>query len=242
MTLQQFLDVPNATILNDALAITRRTLGGAGTSNLVILDLERPVQYNDLYLHNDSVLTALVAAIRRRVQIARRVLPNAEVALYDGHAKNNATIIEGYQRAARLGLWDDVDYLIPVLYLPIQPPASSIALSPAEAANFTADLLAATVAGKTSSRGEALPMAPLLSWLYFPWYCAVPYDVTRAVLATLERLSSDYPIPIVHLWSGKDNETSHAVWGKYNRSCPTPPTAQRDWLERARVVPERCLR
>ena len=34
MTLQQFLDVPNATILNDALAITRRTLGGARASGV----------------------------------------------------------------------------------------------------------------------------------------------------------------------------------------------------------------
>lgn len=233
-TIQDFIDVPNATILYWTRKIAYDTLGGAATTSLVILDLEWPVYYNGMHLLNTSTLAALVAAIRRRVQIARTVLPHAKIGLYDEHAANNATVVEGYRRASRLGLWDDVDYLIPVLYLPIGRNAT----------NATLDVLLATAAGKTTSRGDAVPMAPLLSWLYFPYQCAVPFDVNHAVLDTIDRFSQRVlPIPIVQFWSGKDNETSKSQYksGGRNHSCPMPPIAQQSWLERANAVPERCL-
>ena len=67
----------------------------------------------------------------------------------------------------------------------------------------------------------------------------------RDAVAAIERLSAALPplpqsIPVVHLWSGKDNETSAAL-DERNASCPLPPTYQRDWLAPAGVVPARCL-
>ena len=76
-------------------------------------------------------------------------------------------------------------------------------------------------------------------------HCAVPPAVMRDVLGAVQRLSAvlppqPRPIPIVHLWSGKDNETS-AQRDQNNQTCGVPPMAQRVWLEQARVVPPHCL-
>ena len=99
-----------------------------------------------------------------------------------------------------------------------------------------------SAAGKmTTSKGKHIPMAPLLSWLYFPSQCAVRYGQTQDVLATIDRLGvvlqpQPNPLPIVHFWSGRDNETSSS-----DPSCAIQSTAQLDWLRGASIVPKRCL-
>ena len=236
MTLQDVIDAPNATIRENALKIAAHTINGTDTTSLVILDLEYPIQYNEMWYYNDSLLAAIVGAVRRRVQITQTIFPRAPIALYDEHAQLNATVMEGYRRASALGLWDDVAFLIPVLYMG--------GAKFENATNRTIEVLTATAGHKTTSRGAAIPMAPVASWLYFPNQCAMPFAVAHEILATIERLSytlppQPTPFPIVHFWSGKDNETSQAS-GK-DRPCDVPPTAQRDWLEGAQIVPKRCL-
>eukprot|EP00937_MAST-01D_sp_MAST-1D-sp2_P006381 g6381.t1 len=236
MTLKDVIDASNDTIRTNALKIAEHAHNGTNTTSLIILDVEYPVQYNQMWFQNDTMLADIVLAVRRRVQITRQLFPRAPVALYDEQCSSNKTVIAGYRRAAALGLWDDVTYLVPVLYLG----------SPAQnATNHTNEVLTSTAAGKMTSRGGAIPMAPLLSWKFFPSDCAVPFDSMHDILRAIEQLSAmlppqPTPIPVVHLWSGKDNETS-AQRSKDNKTCVVPPIAQRDWLERARVVPQRCL-
>jgi hypothetical protein len=222
MTMQEVISTPNDTIRTNALKIVPRVLGGTSSTNLIILDV-------------DSLLAALVGAVRRRVQITRQIFPMAKLALYDEHAQKNETVMDGYRRAAKLGLWDDVDYMIPVLYLPAHANA-------ARASSWTEDILTCTADAKRRSDGAAIPMAPLMSWLFYPSKCAVPYDSIRAVVSTIDRLSAllESPIPIVHLWSGSDNETS-ARLDESNRSCAVEPIYQRVWLDNAHTVPDRCL-
>ena len=85
MTLQDVIDAPNATIRENALKIAKRTINGTDTTSLVILDLEYPIQYNEMWFYNDSLLAAIVGAVRRRVQITQSIFPRAPIALYDGY-------------------------------------------------------------------------------------------------------------------------------------------------------------
>ena len=235
MTLQDVIDAPNATIRANALKIAAHTINGTDTTSLVILDLEYPIQYNEMWFYNDSLLAAIVGAVRRRVQITQTIFPRAPIALYDEHAQLNATVLEGYRRASALGLWDDVALLIPVLYMG--------GARFENATNRTIEVLTATAGHKTTSRGAAIPMAPVASWLYFPNQCAMPFAVAHEILATIERLSytlppQPTPFPIVHFWSGKDNETSQASEGPaVRRAADGAARLARGRANRAEAVP-----
>ena len=56
--------------------------------------------------------------MRLRIRTARSLFPKSTVALYNQRMRTNSSAaLEGYRRASRLGLYDDVSHLIPVLYL-----------------------------------------------------------------------------------------------------------------------------
>ena len=118
-----------------------------------------------------------------------------------------------------------------------------------------------TAGNKTRSSGEAIVMSPVLSWLLFPSGCAASFDQIHDAVAEIERLSGllapqpapvrpawrprrasrETQVPVVHLWSGKDNETSNLLDAKTNATCTVPPIYQGDWLRDANVVPASCL-
>jgi hypothetical protein len=230
-TLDDFLAQSEGYIRNETLKLITKLAGGNETNDLVILDLESPLHYNDLWHYNDSRLQSVVSAVRMRVRVVRGLVPRARLALYGQTAQDNATVAAGYARAARLGMWDAVDYLVPVLYLG----------SDNENATHLAELRLRATAAITTSRGAHIPMAPLLSWVHFPSGCAAPYKQTHDVLDTIRRLRAvlppqPNPLPIVHLWSGKDNETSSA-----DASCAMAATTQLAWLRGANIVPSSCL-
>ena len=45
----------------------------------------------------------------------------------------------------------------------------------------------------------------------------------------------------MHMWSGKDNETSNVLDAKTNETCAVPSIYQGDWLLQANIVPGSCL-
>ena len=160
--------------LRDYLAFTRselrsimtlrllpKVLGGAATTNVVILDLEYPFQY----VHpcqwgqlNASTLAAVVNATRLRIQVARELMPKAGLALYatvrgfDGCTGPGP--MAGFHRAAALGVFDDLTHLVPVLYMG----------SKTNAPQAVASTLEATLTLRPRDN-RTLPMVILLSWV-----------------------------------------------------------------------------
>eukprot|EP01044_Picomonas_judraskeda_P010451 COSAG03_NODE_1344_length_4287_cov_2823.215377_3_plen_238_part_00 len=194
------------------------------------MDLESPVNPGNLSAYNASELARVVKAIRLRVCLTRQIFPRATLGIY-------GTTIgiwlpgseQGLLAAAKLGLFDDIDYLIPVLYLG----------KGMDAAAHTETVLRAS-AKVTDSTGKFVPMAPLLSWIYFGAAdndCAVSQADTTAVVQTIEKLKAEWDpsrngsIPIVQLWSGSDAETS---------AC-ADKESQHKWLETTKIVPANCI-
>merc|ERR1712217_93525 len=99
--------------------------GGNATTNYLVLDIEGPsdIHPRHFWAHNDSRLEEIVKAYKLRIKIVREFLPNAKLALYATTSPDfdpNATAakrVNGYQCAANLGLFDQIDFLVPVLYL-----------------------------------------------------------------------------------------------------------------------------
>ena len=224
-TLDDFLAQSEAYIRNETLKLIPALAGGAQSTDLVVLDIEKPVDFQALWQYDDSLLASVVAALRMRVRVVRSLVPHAPLALYGQHTSSNATVAAGYTRAVQLGLFDDVDYLAPVLYL---------GSTHQNASHFAEEQLGATARFLTTSKGAHIPMAPLLSWLLFPSRVVASYAQTRDLLDAIDRLSGvlqpqPNPLPIVHFWSGRDNDTS------------ANGTAQLEWLSGGNIVPKRCL-
>ena len=212
----------------------------ANTTSLIVLDIEHPLSFSTMGEMSDTLLASVVAAVRLRIRTARSLFPKSTVALYNQRMRTNSSAaLEGYRRASRLGLYDDVSHLIPVLYLKGD---GSSAVEEVEAQLRAA----ATI---TNSTGGHIPLAPFLSWLYFgssgaERYCAVSNSDARAVTAVIERLSRELPpqprpIPIVHLWSGSDTWRPRGSLGK-NCTGWRATCAEDEWLEKTEIVPKRC--
>jgi hypothetical protein len=101
-------------------------------NDLVILDMEpqeiAPRHLGD-YEDDRKLQRALIAAYRRRIRVARRVLqetgrPGLKLGLYqvivpDGKGKSNSEFdqrMRGYHEAGEQGMYDQLDVICPVLY------------------------------------------------------------------------------------------------------------------------------
>ena len=120
-------------------------------------------------------------------------------------------------------MFDDLDFLVPVLYLG----------GGMNAAEHTRTVMQAS-AQITDSHGNHLPLAPMLSWVYFSNgadnNCAVSQADITAVVNTIEQLKTGWmgtniTVPIIQLWSGQDAETS---------ACADHVT-QENWLQKTKV-------
>jgi hypothetical protein len=90
---------------------------------------------------DETVFLALVDAIKTRIEVVRRHLPNARLALYgtitpfalkpDRYAtrertnRNQHWSLEGYREAGRLGMYDQLDYVSPLLFQKHDPAVDS---------------------------------------------------------------------------------------------------------------------
>ena len=92
--------------------------GGRTTSNFLLLDIEAPFHPRDWYTFADAELRRIVEAFRLRVSVVKAKLPDSKVGLWGTavHSAAGGINISGYQRAAAMGVFEQVDVLVPVLY------------------------------------------------------------------------------------------------------------------------------
>jgi hypothetical protein len=153
------------------------------------------------------MLEKVVGAFKRRLAVVRRSLPHAQLGLYGTTVHDAGGInVSGYQRAAAMGVFDDVDILVPVLYL-----GTSMA-------GYTDSLqrLNATSLVKRAD-GSTMPMWPNLRFAYFggpetnwPIPAQKAYNQLRAIEEWTGGAGGT-PIGGALYWNGYDNETM-AEW------------------------------
>ena len=147
-------------------------LGGTRTTSLLVIDIEAPARPDALWSFNSTLLRRVVSALQLRVTVLRRVFPRAAISMYGAPTRLRISQADaGYQRASALGLFDDVDYTTPSLYL-----------SPGQdAANVTRQVLHVARSIRKSN-GTEVPLAPFLSWVFegpktgSDWHCALSVD------------------------------------------------------------------
>jgi hypothetical protein len=92
--------------------------------DLVVLDMEPGPAYLPLIWQLPAdVQDQVIEAYKLRIRVARQLLPHARLGLWGvvvpiatANEASMDTRMAGYRRGQELGLYDDVDYLIPVLY------------------------------------------------------------------------------------------------------------------------------
>ena len=241
VSLAHFLNASHAAVIT---AMNKSLLphvrGGAATRDLVIQDLESPEgihprKYGDL---NDTQLAAVVKATKLRLQVARELMPFAGIALYATAVNSSAAAIAGYKRAGKLGLWDLLTHLVPVLYTGPGMHGSGLDSEVTGRLNASIEIM--------PTNGRLLPLAPVLSWRMFgagsEANCAVSKANLAIDLADIRKWDAAHPGRIVALqwWSGTDHDTD----GKNSSRCnetSEPPMTYIDWLKAADIVPASCL-
>ena len=97
-----------------SLAVTRMlplVNSGNMTTNMIILDIERPVEWK-LFdpatqgCYNATLAAQVAGAVAMRVAVAHEVFPHATIALYGTTVNTRPDTMAGYQRAAALGAFD----------------------------------------------------------------------------------------------------------------------------------------
>ena len=241
VSLQQFLAFTRPQIKRSMAArLLPKVRGGAAATGLVILDIESPPsvhprRYGEL---NATTLAAVVQATLLRLQVARELLPAAQLALYATPVNSTPAAIAGYRKAGKMGLWDAVDVLIPVLYTGPSMHGQSLAAS-------VSSRLDAALQIRPQS-GRALPLVPILSWRMFGAgphaSCAVELRTLHDDLDDIAAWDAAHPgrIAALQWWSGTDNDQDGKPASTCNASNPGA-TSYLEWLEAAKIVPKRCL-
>lgn len=227
--------------------------GGANTTALLVIDIEEPARPDGFCALNRSTLVRVVDALRLRVAALKHAMPRCSVSFYGtsspsdfppgfraGHSRRPRTeygragaptrlhiakALGGYRRASALGLFDDVEYSTPSLYLtPGQDPE-----------NVTREVLDCAERGVLRSNGTAVPLAPFLSWVYegpkggADYHCALSAEAMRQQLAVLEQAGA-VRVPVIAWFNGMDNKTD--MCGGFRD--------QLAWMQRNGFVPSHC--
>eukprot|EP01043_Picozoa_sp_COSAG02_P058090 COSAG02_NODE_7170_length_3138_cov_113.769231_1_plen_327_part_00 len=219
---------------------------------LLTMDLENEVRPDLFHAFDDTKLAAVVEAMKLRVSVLREVLPHAGVSMYavpspfenltglpqSDRLINTSTRFEiaaqGYQRASRLGLFDEMAYTSPSLYMGPNWNHREITTAVLKLSESV-----------TTSAGKPLPLAPYLSWVYFGGAKAVGLrcEVPAEVMAEQVKILMGQPkerVPIVQWWLGQDS------WPSCPQSCVeqgfcTTNETQLAYMQRGAFVPKRCL-
>jgi hypothetical protein len=215
--------------------------GGVSSTDLVIQDLESPKEIHPRHYGecNASFLAQIVAATRLRLEVAHDLMPNASLALYATAVNATPGAVDGYRRAAALGLWEPpLTHLVPVLYTGPDMHNNSLAASVSERLDASIQI--------RPRDGRELPLAPVLSWRMFGSGprkdCAVSREDLAADLLDIRSWATAHPGRIVALqwWSGDDNEPDGSPDGS-SRCGPDNVTTYLQWLRAANIVPHQCL-
>ena len=171
-TINDFISRTEQQIQNQLLTYIFQQPLDFATTDIVMLDIEAPIQPNDWGnpIH-DAYRDDYLLAVKRRIEVARALLPDARLSLYAVVVPNAAgdndspTWLQnswsGYTRAAELGVYDSLDLLSPHLYAAWGPDDASFWMTTIP--DYTRmGIERAEVLEKTT--GETLPLAPLLSF------------------------------------------------------------------------------
>ena len=217
--------------------ILPKVKGGANTTSQIMLDIEKPVDRRKFHhpgrncpnkpCYNDTLAAAVAKALALRVKVAHDVFPHAKISLYGTTVNTEPWEMGGYLRMAALGAYDGVDYIVPVLYLG----------TGMNATNHTSYVLSAS-SMITDTSGTPIPMAPLMSWIWFgnPHRgCEISFAQAHEMLDVIATWN-ETRLPIVSFWSGSDTSGSNTTCGAGH-----PSLTQFEWMTQAQIVPERCL-
>lgn len=178
---------------------------------IIIIDIESPVHPKKFYEYLDDLdtLEALVEAFKMRIKVVKSVVPTHPVALYgivvphgQGSEEGFSGAYEGYQKAGELGLYDDLDYLVPVLYHRWGASDNS-----AETRQY--DLVhqaLSKAAALTNSAGQSVPLFPLLSLSVFnPNSLHDRQAPLAAEVDAVVEMVLEYPeVDLFGFWTGDD--------------------------------------
>ena len=195
----------------------------------------------DARLLNASAFAAWAAALKMRVDVARRLLPRATLGMYGvvvdfclpGNTSCWAELMRGsYWRLASAGVYDAIDVLSPRFYV-------AASWSVGLAANRSAEILACTFTIRRRD-GSPLPVSPYMSYLTFPELVPEAVDLAHAQLAAIQScIATPVPCPAdpklapaaaslhsVQFWAGHDNASLAIPW--FSRVQPRPPACTKE--------------
>ena len=127
MTVEEFIGKTEFQVEAGFITYLNKTGLDHDTQALVILDIEHPIHPSHFgdYL-DDPLFDEIIAAFKLRISVVRRLLPDAELSLFgvvgppnnaDEFNANFIKRIEALRLAGELGLYDELDYLSPSLYV-----------------------------------------------------------------------------------------------------------------------------
>jgi hypothetical protein len=194
--------------------------------DLVILDLE-PQGFAPRALgkfaeeFTEKELRELIAAYRRRIRVARqelrrRKLPGLQLGLYqvivpDGQGQSSDEFEQrmcGYREAGRRGMYDELDFICPVLYQRFGPLDAGAKRLHQWLDAMTRQALEESLT-LTRRNGERIPLVPILSfWVFNGKSKNDRKAVTPVSIALQLRLVQDSAgIKAILFWSGSEPES-----------------------------------
>jgi len=112
----KFLTYNHSTVSSMVARNVVPAVGARDYTGLIVMDLERTAAPSKFAKYSTSFLRQVVSAILLRVSVTREFFPCAKLAVY-GTGISDTAQLRAFERAGTLGLWDELDYLIPSCYL-----------------------------------------------------------------------------------------------------------------------------
>ncbi|MEK6793317.1 MAG: hypothetical protein AABZ39_00960 [Spirochaetota bacterium] len=191
----------------------------------IVLDLEHPVHPKEFH-GLGGTMNAVVAAFANRIRIARKQLPRSKLALYGilnpqpqgEYTEEFIRQFAALRSAGKLGMYDDIDYIVPVLYTRFGSNDSERQRSGWEH-YIRMGLEASSL--MVCSDGNPVPLAPILSSRVLNGgsrneYDPVPADAMKKILAILAEYESVHAVLFWEGWDGyplKPGEASMEIKG-----------------------------
>jgi hypothetical protein len=189
-------------------------------NDLVILDME-PDGFSpgSLGKYEGKQQRDLIDAYRRRIRVARQVLRQkaggVELALYqvivpDVKGGMNDAFrqrMAGYEEAGRRGMYDQLDYICPVLYQRFGPDDAGAETVRRWTARATRQAIEGSL-GLTRRNGKRIPLAPILGFWVFNRNSANNRKAVspESVAAQLRIVQGYDGVQVILFWSGSETK------------------------------------
>jgi hypothetical protein len=205
--LEQFLAY-TADQVEDTFRSFMNNKGPFENDEIIIIDIESPIHPKEFNNHLED-LEAIVEAFKMRIDVVKSVAPTHPVALYgvvvphgQGSEEDWASTYEGYQKAGEFGLYDNLDYIVPVLYHRWGETDNN----PEERQRASVQQGLSKSAALTRTNGDSIPLFPLLSLSVFNGNsnhnhdAPLPEHVDQVVKIVLEYSE----VELFGFWTGHD--------------------------------------